>query len=138
MLDGTVVTLEQAEKLSLRNILRDRFTLTIASGQQMAGILGTKVIDVPKALVDFKIEKTPLWFYALQEAKAAGGKLDGVGGTIVASVLARLLKLDPTSYFEIDGFEPISDFSTLAGLVQFVEAKRDSLPKRSHLWFPST
>lgn len=138
LLDGTVVNLEQAQKLPLRNILRDRFTLQIASGQQMADILGTKVFDVPKALADFKIEKTPLWFYALQEAKAAGGKLDGVGGTIVASVLARLLKLDPTSYFAIDGFEPILDFSTLAKLAQFVEAKRDNLPQRSHLWCPST
>lgn len=138
MLDGTVVSLEQAKKLPLRNILRDRFTLEIASGQKMAHTLGVKIFDAPPELAEANIVKTPLWFYALQEADAAGGKLDGVGGTVVASVLARLLKMDVTSYLQINGFEPHADFSTLTGLAEFVEATRGSLPQRKDLWCPAT
>ncbi|WP_305988677.1 peroxidase family protein [Roseibium sp. MMSF_3544] len=132
--DGTEVSKQQARKLPLRNILRDRFTLHISNGQRLAGLLGFDTVPVPQKLADHHISKTPLWFYALQEADAANGKLDKVGGTVVASVMARLLRLDPTSYVHIKGFRPLPDFATMANLTQFVEAHRDGLPQRTSLW----
>jgi hypothetical protein len=133
MPDGTEVTLPQAQKLPLRNILRDRFALHIANGQRLAGLLGHAPVPVPQTLADVGITKTPLWFYALQEADEAGGKLDKVGGTIVASVLWRLLRCDESSYVHIDGFRPLPDFATLANLASFVETHRDAIPQRDHL-----
>ncbi|MBF9060135.1 hypothetical protein HKCCSP123_13190 [Rhodobacterales bacterium HKCCSP123] len=133
MPDGTDVTLPQARKLPLRNILRDRFALHIANGQRLAGLLGHDPVPVPQTLADEGITKTPLWFYALQEAEAAGGKLDKVGGTVVASVLWRLLRCDESSYVHIEGFQPLPDFATLANLASFVETHRDAIPQRDHL-----
>ena len=132
--DGTEVSTIQAKKLPLRNILRDRFTLQIVSGQHLATRLNFDPLSVPKKLADHQIEKTPLWFYALEEADEAGGKLDKVGGTVVASVIARLLKLDAASYLHIDEFEPHSEFATMHKLAHFVEENRDSLPQRKELW----
>ncbi len=134
MPDGTAVTLPQARQLPLRNILRDRFALQIVNGQRLAGLLGFDPLPVPQELADHHIVKTPLWFYALQEADAAGGKLDKVGGTVVASVLSRLLECDPASYVHIDGFQPLPDFATMANMAQFVENHRDDLPQREALW----
>lgn len=105
-----------ARKLNLRNMLRDRSTLRCASGQQVARWLAAHAPDLgvterqaPKILRDRRITKTPLWYYALDEADGAGGKLDGVGGSIVASVILRLLRLDPESALNA-GFEPWSGF----------------------------
>ena len=81
-----------------------------------------------------KIEKTPLWFYALEEADKAGGRLSGVGGRVVASVLIRLLKFDPESVWHVKGFAPHSTFATLASTFAWVEAHRDELPGRETLF----
>ncbi len=134
MPDGTQVSLAQAKKLPLRNILRDRFALHIANGQRLAGLLGHDPVAVPQTLADAGITKTPLWFYALQEADAAGGKLDKVGGTVVASVLWRLLRCDESSYVHIADFQPLPDFATLANMAAFVETHRDGLPQRTTLF----
>ncbi|MEE4189208.1 MAG: hypothetical protein V2I76_12260, partial [Roseobacter sp.] len=79
----------------------------------------------PLAAKGFK--KTPLWFYALQEAESSG-KLTGVGGLIVAAVFANLLKRDPTTYVHIPHFTPWSGFggqpSCFAGIIAYVEANR--------------
>jgi hypothetical protein len=88
---------------------------------------------VPQVLADAGITKTPLWFYALQEADGAGGKLDKVGGTVVASVLWRLLRCDESSYVHIHDFQPLPDFATLANMASFVETHRDALPQRNAL-----
>lgn len=133
MPDGTQVSVAQAKKLPLRNILRDRFALHIANGQRLAGLLGHAPVPVPQVLADEGITKTPLWFYALQEADAAGGKLDKVGGTVVASVLWRLLRCDESSYVHIHNFQPLPDFATLANMASFVETHRDALPQRNAL-----
>jgi len=134
MPDGTPVDTTQARKLPLRNILRDRFALHLPNGQKLAGLLGHAALPVPQTLADHGIVKTPLWFYCLEEADAAGGKLDKVGGTIVASVLARLLRCDAESYVHIDDFQPLPDFATMANLTAFVEAHRDALPQKEDLW----
>lgn len=60
-----------------------------------------------------------------------GGKLTGVGGTIVASVFGRLLRLDKTTYWHAHGFKPTAKFSDkgglLAGMMNYAEANRDKI-----------
>ena len=129
---GVSLDREQAAKLALRNVLRDRFALEIASGQQVANHLGIPALPAPKALADHHIEKTPLWFYALQEADQSGtGKLDGVGGAIVAWVLLRLLRLDKTSVWHQPNFTPWHGFGgkdmTVGSLMHFVEQHRGDI-----------
>lgn len=121
------MTLPQSQNLALRNMVRDRYTYQLASGQQAAHRLGIdKLVKVPQVLEAKGITKTPLWFYALQEAEKHGhGKLTGVGGAIVANVFANLLKRDPTTFLHIPHFKPWSGFagqpSCFAGLIAYVE-----------------
>ena len=136
---GFHIPVAQAKKLGLRNILRDRTALQIASGQQMAAKLGLAPLHAPQALKDHHIDKTPLWFYCLQEAQEKGaGKLTGVGGAIVASVIIRLLKLDPESVWHVSDFEPWSGFGganmTMGSLMAWVEEHRDHIPERTDLF----
>jgi hypothetical protein len=132
------IPVAQAKKLGLRNILRDRTALHLASGQQMADKLGLGRLDTPQALLDHHITKTPLWFYALQEAQQKGkGKLTGVGGAIVASVMTRLLKLDTESVWHLGDFQPWSGFGetcTMGSIMAFVEKHRDDIPHAKDLW----
>jgi len=127
-----------AKKLGLRNILRDRTAMQLSSGQHAARRLGFDPLLAPQALRDHGVDKTPLWFYCLQEAQQLGvGKLTNVGGSIVASVIIRLLKLDPTSVLNTPDFEPWSGFGTsfsMGNLMQYVEQNRDHLPQREDLW----
>jgi hypothetical protein len=134
MPDGTHVTEAQARKLPLRNILRDRFALQLASGQQIAEDLGLKPKPVPKILADENIKKTPLWFYILEEAHHAHGKLTGVGGCICAAVFRNLLKQDKSSYFHLHSFSPFEEFDNLGKLMAFVEDHRDHIPHREELF----
>ncbi len=126
------LTLAQSRNLALRNMVRDRYTYELASGQQMAARLGTKPVAVPDILKAKGITKTPLWFYCLQEAEAhGGGKLTGAGGRLVASVFANLLRRDPTTFLHIPHFKPWHGFdgqpSILAGMIAYVEANRDHI-----------
>jgi len=136
--DGFTIPTEMAKKLGLRNILRDRTALRISSGQQMARKLKIKPLEAPKTLLDRHITKTPLWFYCLQEASESGdGRLTGVGGSIVASVLIRLLKLDPESVINNPGFTPWSGFgdkSVLGNIMAFVEKHRDDVSNKEDLY----
>lgn len=136
------IPVEKAKKLGLRNILRDRTAMQLPSGQQMAHKLGLKPLPAPKALTERHVDKTPLWFYCLQEAEAKAkgkgtGKLKGVGGKIVASVFVRLLKEDPESVLNVHGFTPWSGFGkkcTMASVMQFVEKHRDHVKNREDLY----
>lgn len=124
-----VLTVEQSANLALRNMVRDRYTYQLASGQQVALKLGTKPVPVPDALTSKGFKKTPLWFYALQEAEAhGGGKLTGAGGTIVSTVFANLLKRDPTTVQHMPHFKPWDGFggqpSCIAGIIAYVEDNR--------------
>ncbi|MGB3243592.1 MAG: peroxidase family protein [Sulfitobacter sp.] len=131
------LTLAQSKKLALRNIIRDRYTYQLASGQSMARHLGLSPRHPPEHLKKKGISKTPLWFYCLEEADDAHGKLAGVGGTIVASVFARLLRLDSNSFVHAHGFQPWNGFggedTVLGGLLKFVEKNRDSVTHAEHL-----
>lgn len=132
------IPVAQAKKLALRNILRDRTAMQLPSGQQMARHLGLAPLPAPKALTDKHITKTPLWFYCLQEAQASGkGRLTGVGGKIVASVFARLLKEDHESVLHVPGFMPWQGFGatcSIAAIMAFVEKHRDDVKYREDLF----
>ncbi|MEM1352307.1 MAG: peroxidase family protein [Pseudomonadota bacterium] len=135
---GLSLTVDQAKNLALRNMVRDRYTYQLASGQQYAAHFGTPAVPVPPPLASKGFTKTPLWFYALQEAEAHGaGKLTGVGGLIVATVFANLLKRDPTTYLRIPHFKPWPGFggqhSCLSGIIAYVEAHRDHIKDPKNL-----
>ena len=136
--NGFEVSEERAKKLALRNILRDRTAMQVQSGQAMARKLGLHVLDTPKALTDHHITKTPLWFYCLQEASEKGdGRLTGVGGSIVASVIIRLMKLDPDSVLNNPGFTPWSGFGdkcSMGDVMAFVEKHRDDVKNVKDLY----
>ncbi|GFE66607.1 peroxidase family protein [Litoreibacter roseus] len=137
--NGHEIPLEQARKLGLRNILRDRSALKLASGQQAAAKLGLDALAPPTALTDHHIDKTPLWFYCLQEASEKGkGRLTGVGGHIVASVIIRLLRLDPESVLNLHHFEPWHGFGgadcTMGRMMEYVETHRDHVTHREDLF----
>ncbi|MEO9517579.1 MAG: peroxidase family protein [Paracoccaceae bacterium] len=130
---GVAVKHPASANLALRNILRDRFALSVASGQQMARKFGVDQLPPPQALAKHGIEKTPLWFYCLEEADASShGQLDGVGGRIVAGVLINLLRRDPTSVLHMwNNFTPYEGFGgeniTMASLLDWVEKHKGSL-----------
>tara|TARA_R110002124_G_scaffold174084_4_gene341677 strand:- start:271 stop:1797 length:1527 start_codon:yes stop_codon:yes gene_type:complete len=124
---------DQSRNLALRNMIRDRYTYELVSGQKAAHLLGVADRpDIPKALADKGFKKTPLWFYCLQEAEEFGnGKLTGVGGALVAAVFANLLKRDKASVFHVPHFKPWHGFggnkSLLAGIIAFVEKHYDDV-----------
>ena len=141
---GITMTLSQSQNLPLRNMIRDRYTYQLASGEQFrAWMLGELDLYAPEVKVHphlkkHGITKTPLWFYALQEAEQhGGGKLTGVGGAIISSVFARLLRLDKTTYWHAHGFMPSEHFANeggiLAGMMKFAETHRDSIPNADQL-----
>lgn len=127
------LTVAQAKKLALRNMVRDRYTFQLASGQKFAHHLGIEdKVEIPKPLKKKGFTRTPLWFYTLQEAEEFGkGKLTGVGGTIISTVFAGLLKRDPTTVFHVPHFKPWSGFSgqpsVFAGMLDYVEKHRDDV-----------
>ena len=133
------LTLPQSQNLPLRNMLRDRYTYKLANGEWIADNWFKKKlkrslpkVEMHKDLTKAGITKTPLWFYILQEAHQFGdGKLTGVGGAIVASVFARLLRLDGTTYWHASGFTPSPRFDNaggvMAGMMKYAEANRDKI-----------
>ena len=135
------ISKESAKKLGLRNILRDRGAIRCASGQQLARwlaanhpALGVKELPAPATLKKHHITKTPLWFYCLEEATKSK-KLTGVGGIIVASVFARLLKLDRESILHTE-FEPWSGFGekfTMGNMMKWMEDHRDHVTHAADL-----
>ncbi len=136
---GVVVKDPHRANLGLRNILRDRFAFSLESGQTLSNRFGTHVLPVPKTLADAGITRTPLWFYCLEEAEKSGeGKLDGVGGRIVAGTIINLLRQDPMSVYHIlDEFEPYKGLGgknmTMSHLMKFVEKHRE-IPNRETLF----
>lgn len=133
---GTETTIAQAQKLGLRNVLRDRGALLVASGQDVASHLGIAEQPIPGELKKVGITKTPLWFYCLQEAQGSG-KLQGVGAAIVGSVFGRLLRQDAQSVYHMSSFKPWDGFGTgpftMASLMDFVERYRDSVSHAADL-----
>ncbi|MGI9364890.1 MAG: peroxidase family protein [Rhizobiaceae bacterium] len=138
---STKMTEEQNRKLPLRNLLRDRLTLELPSGQQIARSMGRDELKAPKELTDHGITKTPLWYYCLHEAEKHYGRLGPVGGTIVATVLLRLLYLDPESLVcSTHNFQPWTELGasqdgnySIGHMLKFVEDNRDKISHAEHL-----
>jgi len=132
------LTLPQSQNLPLRNMIRDRYTYKLQNGEAIVHWFKQEHHrDIPKVTMHPKlaakgITKTPLWFYCLQEAEEFGnGKLTGVGGAIVASVFARLLRLDRTTYWHAHGFAPSDKFANaggvMAGMMKYAETHRGAI-----------
>jgi len=141
---GLKLSMAQSRNLPLRNMIRDRYTYLLPNGEAFRDWmrhdldLGAPDVTVHKMLEAKGITKTPLWLYTLQEAQQhGGGKLTGVGGAIMSSVFARLLRLDSTSYWHAHGFAPYPAFENagglFAGMMKFVEAHRAEIPNRELL-----
>ncbi len=138
---GNTLSLADSRKLPHRNIFRDRLTLELASGQQMAELTHTSAISAPQELQDHGITKTPLWYYCLHEAETHGGKLGPVGGALVAGTLIRILTLDPESILcSTDDFQPWTALGaapdgtfSMGHMLACVDAKRDEIAHREDL-----
>jgi len=115
-LDGAV---EQglAARLAARNLLRG-YRLRMPTGQAVARTLGLPVLtadEIRAAAPDQEqaleaggfLERTPLWFYLLAEARHHGGaRLGPVGSTIVAGVLIGLVRNSADSILGAAEFAP--------------------------------
>jgi hypothetical protein len=92
--------------LAFRNLTRANM-VHLATGQQMAALLGTRPLTADQILhgsngasLDGLTDQqrttvtttTPLWFYVLREAELNGGRLGAVGGRIVAEVFHRAME----------------------------------------------
>jgi hypothetical protein len=116
--DGTVLPPEQS-RLAVRNLLRG-YLLRMPTGQAVAKSMKLSALsanDMLKAAANPQQKailkssgfhkRTPLWFYILIEAGAAGkGRLGPVGSTIVAEVLIALVRRTPGSFFSHIGWRP--------------------------------
>lgn len=141
---GITLSLAQSQNLPLRNMIRDRYTYQLASGEQFRDWMRDELdlyapdVKIHPHLKKLGITKTPLWLYALQEAEQVGdGKLTGVGGAIIASVFSRLLRLNTASYWHAHGFAPSAHFENaggvMAGMMKFAETHRGSIPNADQL-----
>ena len=132
--DGTLkIPADEARSLAHRNIYRDRFGFELASGQIAAATMGLTPLDRNQQTRDAGLDKIPLWYYCLQEAAETGnGKLGQVGGRIVATVLMRLLKNDPTSIWHARDFEPcfgnVGKKFGMGYVADFVDEEWSSVP----------
>lgn len=115
---------DQAMSLAHRNLYRDRFTFELASGQTAAGSMGFTAIDRDENTRRAGLDKIPLFYYCLQEGTHNGGKLGEVGGTIVTTVLARLLRDDTSSVWHAPGWSShlaVGGSFTMGTMVKYVE-----------------
>ena len=106
--------------LAFRNLTRASM-VRLASGQQMADLLGVEPLTADQILVgdggaslDSLTEEqrqevattTPLWFYVLREAELNGGLLGPVGGRITAEVFHRAVEGSRTSIVRTPSWRP--------------------------------
>jgi hypothetical protein len=107
--------------LAARN-LRRGLAFGLPSGQGVAGAFGIAPLTPAQlkaglpadeiALLNSNggvlLNKTPLWYYVLREARVLqnGNRLGPVGGRIVAETFVRLLKRDADSFMNVAGFTP--------------------------------
>jgi len=102
--------------LPSRNLLR-HITWAVPSGQSIARLMRVPMLtgdndEVLRQLRTYNLgldDSTPLWFYALREARVLGDggqHLGPVGGRIVGEVFMGLLQLDRDSYFSQRGWRP--------------------------------
>lgn len=119
-LQGEMEKPPDAARLAVRNLLRG-YRLRMPTGQAVADLLGVPVMtaeDIEAAAgsaVQAQVlrdagflERTPLWFYILAEAKHAGNgeRLGPVASTIVAEVLIGLVRRSADSILRQPGWLP--------------------------------
>jgi nucleoid-associated protein YgaU len=128
-----------AANLAVRNLLRG-YGLRMPTGQALAGRLGLPALTAAqleaaaastrqaKVLRDAGfLERTPLWYYLLAEARHGGGqRLGPVGGTLVAEVLVGLVRRSEDSILRTPGWVPSLPAATagrfeLADLLRFAK-----------------
>ena len=94
----------------------------LATGQQLAEQFGAKPLTPEEILTgsgdganlsgltpELKkqlVAATPLWFYVLREAEVNGGKLNAVGGRLVAEVFHRTMEASAISILREPGWSP--------------------------------
>ncbi|MGQ0778508.1 MAG: peroxidase family protein [Pseudonocardiales bacterium] len=108
-----------AAHLSARNLLRG-YRMRLPTGQAVAEFLGLPALTPEQlratsanpaqeqALLDGGfLDRTPLWYYVLAEAKHHGGtRLGPVGSTIIAEVLIGLVRRSDDSILRKSGWKP--------------------------------
>jgi nucleoid-associated protein YgaU len=128
-----------AANLAVRNLLRG-YGLRLPTGQAMARRLGLPVLTAAQleaAAASERqahvlrgsgfLERTPLWYYLLAEAKHHGGvRLGPVGSTLVAEVLVGLVRRSEDSILAAPGWVPSLPSATpgrfeLADLLRFAK-----------------
>jgi nucleoid-associated protein YgaU len=137
-LDGQTESPPDAARLAVRNLLRG-YRLRLPTGQAVAGLLGVPVLGEKDLLAAAStqeqidaleaggfVARTPLWFYLLAEAAHFhdGERLGPVGSTLVAEVLAGLVRRSEDSILKVPGWTPSLPSATpgtfeLADLLSF-------------------
>jgi nucleoid-associated protein YgaU len=116
---GEVEQPADAANLAVRNLLRG-YGLRMPTGQALAERLGLPALTADeleaaaastrqaKVLRDSGfLQRTPLWYYLLAEARHHGGqRLGPVGGTLVAEVLVGLVRRSEDSILRSPGWVP--------------------------------
>jgi nucleoid-associated protein YgaU len=116
---GEVEQPADAANLAVRNLLRG-YGLRMPTGQALAERLGLPALTADeleaaaastrqaKVLRDSGfLQRTPLWYYLLAEARHHGGqRLGPVGGTLVAEVLVGLVRRSEDSIMRSPGWVP--------------------------------
>lgn len=109
-----------------RNLVRGQLTFGLPFGEDVANAWGFAPIPRHDMVKKAGLDKTPLWFYALAEAEAHGGKLGPVGGTIVAGVLLNAMLRDPSSIAGVGpdyaavGVKELVGETTMAAVAKYV------------------
>ena len=117
--DGSVEEPPPAAHLAIRNLLRG-YALRLPTGQAMATRFGLPVLtpaELEAAAASERqanvlktsgfLERTPLWYYLLAEARHHGGqRLGPVGSTLVAEVLVGLVRRSDDSILATPGWVP--------------------------------
>jgi nucleoid-associated protein YgaU len=149
-LRGDIEAPDDAARLAVRNLLRG-YRLRLPTGQAIANLLGLPVLkpdeleaataspEQVQVLRDAGfLERTPLWYYLLAEAKAGGGlRLGPVGSTIVAEVLIGLVRRSDDSILRLPGWVPslpsaVPGRFELADLLRFAGVLPAATPVRTH------
>ncbi|HEX5880061.1 MAG TPA: LysM peptidoglycan-binding domain-containing protein [Actinomycetota bacterium] len=139
-----------AANLAVRNLLRG-YGLRMPTGQALAGRLGLPALTATqleaaaastrqaKVLRDAGfLERTPLWYYLLAEARHGGGqRLGPVGGTLVAEVLVGLVRRSEDSILRTPGWVPSLPAATagrfeLADLLRFAKVAGGGAAPRTY------
>ncbi|HTE69456.1 MAG TPA: LysM peptidoglycan-binding domain-containing protein [Actinomycetes bacterium] len=149
-IDGQEERPADAANLAVRNLLRG-YGLRMPTGQALAGHLGLPALTAPQVEAAAAsprqaqvlrsagfLERTPLWYYLLAEAKHHGGqRLGPVGSTLVAEVLVGLVRRSEDSILRSSGWVPSLPAARpghfeLADLLRFAKVVGGGTPPKTY------